>query len=196
MEKLIESCVLVKVPLQESEASGTWVADVWKLGERNLNGRTYTKEVAEKVIKEKPSTLAYDGHFADMVSGNEYGIAKAVCKNPRIEGNLLRVDLEFIDEEFEEKLNKIAKAGVPIGVSSVGFGETDEKGVIIPATYSLVRYLDFVTMPAGEVYANKESKEVENSESVDKENENKEVSESRLKLAKKITYLKTTRRQK
>ena len=195
MEKLIESCMIAKLPLQESEAKGKWVADVWKLGERNLNGRTYTREVAEKVIKEKPSTIAYDGHWADCVSGNEYGIAKAVCKNPRIEGNLLRVDIEFIDEEFEEKLNKIAAAGVPIGVSSVGFGEVDEKGVIIPATYSLVRYLDFVTMPAGEVYANKESKEVKNSESVDKENE-KEVSESHLKLARKITNLKTQRRQR
>jgi hypothetical protein len=183
---------LTRAPIQESEGKGHWVADVWRLGERNLNGRTYTKEVATKVIKETPSTLAYDGHYADVVSGNEYGIAKAICKNPRIEGELLKVDIEFIDKEFEEKLEKISKAGVPIGVSSVGYGEVDAKGVIISATYSLVRYLDFVTSPAGEVYATHTNEEAKNSQSVDNEDK-KEVSESYQKLAKKITNFKLRR---
>lgn len=195
MEKFIESGVLVKAPLTEAEESGSkWVADVWKLGERNLNGRTYTREVAEKVIKESPATLAYDGHFADVVSGNEYDIAKAICQNPRIEGNLLKVDIEFIDKAFEEKLDKIARAGVPIGVSSVGMGELDNHGAIIAETYSLVRYLDFVTSPAGEVYATKENKEAKNSESVDEEDK-KEVSESYQKLARKIIDLKIRRKR-
>lgn len=194
MEKLIESGVLVHAPLQESEGTGKWVADIWRLGERNLNGRTYTKEVAEKVIKEKPSTVAYDGHFADAVSGNEYGIAKAICKNPRIESNILKVDIEFVDDDFERKIERIAGAGVPVGVSSVGFGEVDEKGNIIPETYSLVRYLDFVTSPAGEVYATKENKEAKNSESVDEEDK-KEVSESYQKLARKIIDLKIRRKR-
>ena len=40
----------------------------------------------------------------------------------------------------------------PIGVSSVGYGSIDENGVI-QEDYEIVRYLDFVAMPAGLVYA-------------------------------------------
>lgn len=153
---IVESGGYLISPKKKTESAGSeskWSASVWKLGKKNLNGRTYTKELAERICKEGKSTVAYDGHMEDMMTGREYGIAKAVCSNPHIEGNEMRVDIDFIDKEYEGKLLTIMSMGVPIGVSSVGYGEEDEDGVIDAESYEVVRYLDFVTMPAGEVYA-------------------------------------------
>ena len=151
---LIESGgVLHKPALQESEAKGKWTASIWKLDQKNLNGRIYSTELAKRICAENKVTVAYDGHDVNWTSGEEYGIAKAVCSNPRIEGEELRVDIKFVDKEYEELLRTLVGEGVAIGVSSVGYGETDDYGRIKEDTYELVRYLDFVTMPAGEVYA-------------------------------------------
>ena len=98
-------------------------------------------------------TLAYDGHDVDYMTGEEYGIAKAVCKNPHIEDGQLWVDIEFVDSEYEALLVTLMEKGIEIGVSSVGYGEQDPmSGIIIPESYELVRFLDFVVCPAGEVY--------------------------------------------
>ena len=149
MEKnlLIESGgVLMRPALAEEagEKNGKWTASVWKLGEMNLNGRIYTRGLAERIVSENKKTVAYDGHDVNWTTGEEYGIAKAVCSNPRIEGNELRVDIDFIDEAYKARLEKLVDMGISIGVSSVGYGDVD------PTT---IRFLDFVTMPAGDVYA-------------------------------------------
>ena len=159
MEKklLIESGGVLHRPMLKEEAgggNGRWTATVWKLGEMNLNGRIYSRPLGERIVAEGKVTVAYDGHDVNWVTGEEYGIAKAVCSNPRIEGNELRVDIDFVDQEYEKLLELLVEKGVAIGVSSVGYGELDPmSNVIIPESYELVRYLDFVTMPAGEVYA-------------------------------------------
>ena len=146
-----------------SEADGDmgnvrkWTADIWKLGVENLNGRIYPKELGERLVKEQPITTANDGHWYDLMSGKEYGCATAVVKKLRIENDVLKADIIFLktEDRYEEKLAELIESGIEIGVSSVGYGEYLPDGKTInPDTYEVVRLLDFVTSPAGEVYAN------------------------------------------
>ena len=157
--KYVDAANLIAPALNEEKGSKKWTAEVWRLDQINLNGRIYSTELAKKIIASNPTTVAYDGHDASFNTGAEYSIAKAVCSNPRIENHIMMVDLTFVDEEFENKLKELIRLGVPIGCSSVGYGETDESGVIIPESYELVRFLDFVTCPAGEVHAQYEHSE-------------------------------------
>lgn len=147
---------------EEKEAAGGWEAPIWRLGVMNLNGRIYPEALADKIIQENKATVAYDGHNADAVS--EYEAVKAIAKNPRkvrnAEGiNELWVDIIILDAAYEERLQKLMSYGIPIGVSSVGWGETDANGIVVTATYELVRYMDFVLTPAGEVYAEPKKEE-------------------------------------
>lgn len=158
-------------PLMESEGAeekeGKWVADVWKLGEENLNGRIYTEELAQRLVKEGVTTVAYDGHFCDWMNGNEYKNAVATCSNLRVEDGIMKCDIEFLEceKEYEAKLRELSSKGIAIGVSSVGYGEYEADGKTIkPETYEAVRILDFVTQPAGEVYATIATEEAEKSE--------------------------------
>ena len=193
---LVESGgVLHRPEIREEEGkSGKWTASVWKLGERNLNGRVYTAELGERIVKEAPVTLAYDGHDVDWITGQEYDIAKAVCSNPRIEGTELRVDIDFIDEEYQRKLEKLVEKGIAIGVSSVGYGDVDPTtGIVNAATYTVVRLLDFVTMPAGEVYATMGEKarqrQRRSDEAVVETEADKAMAERRSKVAKDLARL-------
>lgn len=193
---LIETGGLLHRPVlkEEENSSGKkWTASVWQLDKRNLNGRTYSTELAERIVKENPVTIAYDGHSVDCQTGQEYGITKAVCSNPRIEDGCLRVDIDFIDKEFEALVSSLTDRGVPIGVSSVGYGIEDEQGVIDPGSYVLIRFLDFVTTPAGEVYVRVESEDPEkpgkSGESVDKPDADKALAERRAKVAGEIKKL-------
>ena len=195
MEKvlLIEKATL-RAPrkLDESKGGGDgkWTAEVWRLDELNDNGHNYTTELANKVISWNLTTTCNDGHNADF--REEYACAKAIANNPRIESGLMVVDVEFIDKEYEGKLSLLADKGVPIGCSSVGYGEMDENGRIVPETYELVRYLDFVTCPAGGVYAKKKESKAEdkthNKPSVEDE-KRPAMAESVVRSATKI-YLK------
>lgn len=159
--KLIrEDGVLHRPVLREEDGgqgNGKWTASVWKLDQRNLNGRTYPTALGKRIVSEGKATMAYDGHDADYRTGGEYSIARAVCDNPRIESGELVVDINFVDADYEELLVRLMDMGVQIGVSSVGYGIEDEHGVVDTGSYVLVRYLDFVTAPAGEVYARREN---------------------------------------
>ena len=157
---LIESGTLkVLRTMQESEGnpeSDVWTAEVWRLDEVNLNGRVYGTELAQRIVKEGIKTMAYDGHEADWRTGHDFAPAIAYCDNPRIENKCLVVDIHFLESQREnasvKNIRELYKAGLPIGVSSVGYGSIDENGVI-QEDYEIVRYLDFVAMPAGLVYA-------------------------------------------
>lgn len=157
---LIESGTLkVLRTMQESEGnpeSDVWTAEVWRLDEVNLNGRVYGTELAQRIVKEGIKTMAYDGHEADWQTGHDFAPAIAYCDNPRIENKCLVVDIHFLESQREnasvKNIRELYKAGLPIGVSSVGYGSIDENGVI-QEDYEIVRYLDFVAMPAGLVYA-------------------------------------------
>ena len=146
----------VKALAESKDGGRKWECDVWKLGEINLNGRIYTRELAERLCKEGVVTTVNDGHLQDWVSGKEYECAKAVASNLRIEGNVLKCDLTFLssEKEYEEKLAELSRLGISIGVSSVGYGEYEPDGKTVKAdTYEVIRVVDFVTQPAGEVYA-------------------------------------------
>ena len=103
----------------------------------------------------------------------------------------------FRDLFFNELLLQLMKEGVGIGVSSVGYGSCDRDGVIDDKSYELVRYCDFVTSPAGEVYAEPQSQDTEDetdansseNESVDSSGEESTDSE----LVEEISRIKTAR---
>ena len=143
---------------EQTGSVGAWSAPIWNIGKLNLNGRVYTEELAKRLVAENKATLAYDSHRHEW--GEAYLAAVAVVRNPRIEDGQLWVDVFFVDKAYSDKLFAIHEAGVPIGVSSVGYGETDNDGVVNAATYELVRYLDFVTDPANETYAEPENETV------------------------------------
>jgi hypothetical protein len=145
---------------EEAGSVGAWEAPVWRLGVLNLNGRIYPEDLAKRIVAENKVTVAYDGHDGDRFG--DYEPVKAVVKNPRIQDGLMYVEIFVVDPAYQEKLKAIADLGVQIGVSSVGYGETDANGLVNTHTYELVRYLDFVTTPSGQVYATtKESADTE-----------------------------------
>lgn len=155
---------LPETKLTEQKGSvGAWEAPVWNLGRLNLNGRVYPVELGKRIAAEGKVLVSYDGHDGDRFG--DYGPVKAVTKNPRVEGaageEQLVVEIYVIDEAYQKQLEKISDLGVGIGVSSVGYGETDKDGVVNSHTYEIVRYLDFVTTPAGEVYATPKSEQTE-----------------------------------
>lgn len=135
----------------QSGAVSAWTAPVWNIGKLNLNGRLYTEDLAKRIVAENAATISYDSHRHEW--GDAYLEVRAVSKNPRIEGDQLWVDIFMVDAAYAAKLEAIHTAGVGIGVSCVGYGETDKDGVVNAATYELVRYLDFVVDPANETYA-------------------------------------------
>ena len=141
---------------QGNPASDFWTAEVWRLDRVNLNGRIYSRSLAERVVRDGYKTMAYDGHDADFQSGHDFAPAVAYCDNPRIEGDALVVDIHFLESQKDSasvrNIRELYKAGLPIGVSSVGYGSIDENG-IVQDDYEVVRYLDFVAQPAGLVYA-------------------------------------------
>ena len=196
---LIESGGYLSRPgsIKESEGDGKakWSAPVWRIGEMNLNGRIYSMPLAQRIAAEQKTTMAYDGHDVNWITGEEYGIAKAVCSNPRVEDNQLWVDIEFVDEVYEKRLLSLMEKGIQIGVSSVGYGEQDPvSGIIIPESYELVRYLDFVTMPAGEVYARigekaRNQRQRRSEETVVKTEADKAMAERRSKVAEGLAKL-------
>lgn len=160
-ENLLIETGILKVVQEMKEAQGdpasdVWTAEVWRLDKVNLNGRVYTRTLAERVVRDGYKTMAYDGHDADFQSGHDFAPAVAYCDNPRIEGDTLVVDIHFLESQKDSasvrNIRELYKAGLPIGVSSVGYGSIDENG-IVQEDYEVVRYLDFVAQPAGLVYA-------------------------------------------
>lgn len=131
---------------------------VWKLDERNLNGRTYTTELGQRLVEENKITLALDNH-----PHSEFDIGfkdvRAVSKNPKIKEGYLVVDVHFVDEMYANRLEAILELGGKVGVSSFGYGTFDENKIVDVNSYELVRYVDFVINPSNQVYIDKEEAE-------------------------------------
>lgn len=156
---------------QESEAN-VWTASIWKLDKINLNGRVYPTTLAQRLINENKATPVCDGHEPDYHS--EFINYRAVAKEPKIIDGELVVTIKVIDEKYNELLLRLLKEGIGIGVSSVGYGSCDRDGVIDDKSYELVRYCDFVTSPAGEVYAEPQDADNEDDDENEKDNDNSE----------------------
>ena len=158
---------------EEKGSIGAWEAHVWKIGVINLNGRVYPEALAQRIVAENQVTLAYDGHDGDRFG--DFGPAKAVCKNPSIKDGYLAVEVFVTDEVYNAQLERLVDLGMAIGVSSVGYGETDNNGVVNASTYELVRFLDFVAHPAG---GNGAYKKEHNDKNKEKEEEGAPSSET------------------
>ena len=186
MQKLIEYAE-VSLSKVMNEGSDThvnhWTAPVWQLDKLNLNGRLYSTKLAQRIVAEAAKTGVCDGHYPSEHA--EYDNFKAIAKNPRIENAQLWVDIYFVDKAYQNKIADLAENGLAIGVSSVGYGETDVDGVVNADTYRLVRYLDFVTAPAGEVYARPANEKEANDESKTESEASTETTEDAAAAARK-----------
>lgn len=162
-QKLIESTInpaFVRPLMSDSVSNDgkTWSVPIWTFGVKNLNGRIYPQELGERLVKDKRSSLCMDGHE----ELTEYAGAMAYAHDPYIENGQLWVKFEFIDEAYEKKIRFCLENEIPVGVSSVGWGETDKDGNVNPDTYEIVRYFDFVTSPANETYVTESEDESQN----------------------------------
>jgi len=168
-QKLVESYVvngsnLKKIPLTEStkiiekdgkeyKCRAAYELPVWRLGEKNLNERIYSKELAEKLIKENPVTLGLANH-----PENEADVTYtfAVERNPHIKENILYVDAYLVGDNGE-LANEIIEAGGNIGLSSSAYGDVDSEGRVQLEGFEIERFCDWVEMPSYGVYAGKEN---------------------------------------
>jgi hypothetical protein len=189
--KNIENIKPVSIKLNESnrliEANGNtynclscYKIPVWKLDEKNLNGRVYPRSLAEKLVRENKVTVALDGHPED---DNYVPLLKdviAVGKNPVIEENILWVYCYFVDEEYDRKAHRIMDLGFPLQQSSSGLGEVDDFDTVISETYELERYFDLLVQDSSyQVFTSKENEVVDVPvQKIEKQKENKSLSES------------------
>ena len=173
MEKLTEKIIakpeeIKKLPenkITEATKENPEIVDgflvpVWRLDIPNLNGRTYTTALGEKVVSQAPVTYALDGHDAPEV----YEFVKAIGKNPQIIDGIMYAECYFVDRIFAEKVHALLKHGADLGLSSVGWGELNKDNEIVAETYQLERYFDFVFCPSYAVYLNGDSQEIKTDE--------------------------------
>lgn len=166
--------ILERNPLLEAEGSeeeSRFMVPVWVLDIENANGRTYTSALAERLVGDAPTTYALDGHPDWDVIDIKIGEVVAVGLNPEIRDGVLWAEARFTSPEFKAVVEAILEAGGHIGVSSVGYGWTDEDGVIIAEEFTLERYFDFVDNPANQIRITKET----TSEEVEEETEVEEA---------------------
>jgi len=150
--KLNESNNKVRLGEMSRSVCEAYKVPVWKLGEKNLNGRVYLLSLGEKVCRENKVTYALDGHPSDDYDPS-YADVKAIGKNPEMIGNTLYVECYFVDEEYAKKVKEIMKH-TGVGLSSSGYGELNDKSEVITETYDLERYFDFVLDPSYGVFMN------------------------------------------
>lgn len=189
-KRLVETTMnptFLKPKLNEAsgEKGGEWSVPIWNLGARNLNGRTYTEELAKRLVSDDKKTLVNDGHDD---YGREYGNAQAFAYDPFIENGQLWVRFKFMDSSYEDRIIFCLENGIPVGVSSVGMGSVDEHGVVDAQTYELVRYFDFVNHPANETFVQKAEVEDPSKPSTEGKDPSTEERESNLRRLLKIHF--------
>ncbi len=156
--EIANSKKIVEADGKEYPVSIAYEVPIWRLGEKNLNGRTYSKELAEKVIKEGKKTFCLKDHPQDDGSVDRI---VAIAENPHIKENVFYADAYFVDEDFENKIEKIVERGMGLGVSSSALGDLDESGNVLVEGFEIERYFDFVINPSYQVYLTKEGRKTE-----------------------------------
>lgn len=177
--KLTESTRLVEANGNFYNCLSCYKIPVWKLDEKNLNGRVYPRSLAEKIVRENKVTVALDGHPED---DNYVPLLKdviAVGKNPSIEENILWVYCYFVDEEYDKKAHRIMDLGFPLQQSSSGLGEVDAFDTVISETYELERYFDLLVQDSSyQVFTSKENEVVDVSvQKIEKQKESSSLTE-------------------
>lgn len=148
----------IKVPLTEKNNTislreskypvlSAYKLPIWKLGQKNLNGRVYSESLGEKIVRENKVTISLDTHPEDNYEP-KIGDIIAIGKNPIIEntpqGKVLFAECHFIDKEIAEKVDRAVEHGFMFEQSSSGFGELNEKNEVVVESYELERYFDLL----------------------------------------------------
>lgn len=163
--KLNESTV--RMQEGELDVSAAFEVPIWRIGQENLNKRTYGNKVAEKVVRESKVTMALGDHPDD--EGSVWNIV-AVAKNPKIRDGILWAEAYFVDDAMAKKVDKIVEYGGEIGLSSSAYGDVDDDGNVLEEGFEIERYFDLVLEPSYQVYIGKESTRIapnSHTESVD-----------------------------
>jgi len=149
---LNESNHIVEYNGKRYEARGAILVPVWRLDQKNLNGRIYGRDLAEKVIENNLATVCLADHPKEEGSVKDI---MAVAKNPRIMGDIMYAECYFVDDDFAKKVNRIVELGSAVGVSSSAFGDVDAQGRVMAEGFELERYFDFVLNPSYQVFIDK-----------------------------------------
>lgn len=159
----------------EIKLSSGYNVPIWVLDVENLNGRTYPRELGERIVKENKVTYVLDGHPVD----DDWTVKDIVgiAKNPSINENVLFVDLYIVDDSVQNKISEMVHLDSFVGLSSAGLGTIEDDGMITTENYELQRYCDLVIEPAYGVYITKNSEEVKESVEVSNSTE-EEIEES------------------
>jgi len=179
LEKLTESKIDIKLKegVQTYQDLIGYRVPLWRLDQRNLNNRIYSKKEGLRVAAKygKNATFALFDHDEGKPSTKDIG---AVAKNPQVLGDILYIDVYIIDEAFSLKLEKALFLGASLGVSSVFDGDIDDAGYVFDL--ELDRWCDLVMVPSYEVYITPSSPRVTPTGEVLKEsNLNKPIIESK-----------------
>jgi len=121
---------------------------VWRLDEKNLNNRVYSSKLAEKVIKEKNTTLGLANHPTEEA---DVTMSFAVEKNPHIKENVFYVDAYLVGQHGE-LAKEIIEAGGEIGLSSSALGDVDKDGNVLTEGFTVERFADWVDNPSYQVF--------------------------------------------
>ena len=157
---------------EEKKVLEGYIVPIWKLDQKNLNERIYTKKLGEKIVKEKPVTLMLADHPED--EGSVKNII-GVTKNPFIKNNILFAECYIVDDNFKKKLDKIIELEAGIGLSNSALGELNESNEVIVDTFQIERLADAVLQPSYSVFINNEASKVikENIEKIEEVNNTK-----------------------
>lgn len=135
-----------------------YLIPIWKLDEENLNGRKYSRSLAEKIVKENKVTVSLDSHPEDDNYVPVIADVIAIGKDPVIKDGILWAYAYFVSEEVDKKVHRMLDLGFPLQQSSSGLGEVDYNNVVITETYDLERYFDFLVQDSSyQVYTTKEN---------------------------------------
>jgi len=125
---------------------GAYKIAIWKLGQKNKNGRIYPETLAERLCRENKVTIALDTHPEDDYEPKIKDIV-AFTKNPTVEmtsvGKVLFAELYIADPIVDEKIKIGIDHGYMFEPSSSGFGELEGDTVAV-STYKLERWCDLL----------------------------------------------------
>lgn len=121
---------------------------------KNGNGRTYSRKLWEKVIAEQKNnyygSLGFMNHPEKREDMRDVAI---VWKNGRIGDDGFVWWEGFFVGPYGETCYDILLNGGKIGLSSVGDGDLDVQGNVIPESYKILRPADIVYDPSQKVFA-------------------------------------------
>ncbi len=152
----------------DKKASTGYEVPIWVLNKKNLNGRTYSTRLAEKVVRDSPKTYVLKDHPEDDGSVDRI---VAIAENPHIREGILYCNAYLVDSAFEKKLERILERGLGLGVSSSAYGDVDDTGNVLLEEFEIDRLFDFVISPSFTVYLTKEG-QITESENINIEEEN------------------------